>query len=111
MTTALIIVDVQNDYFDGGNMELVAMEQAAANCANLLDSFRSSGSPIFHVQHFSTQPGATFFVPGTPGCEINAMVEPGEGETVIAKNFPSAFRDTELHQSLQEMDYHSLQIL
>ena len=110
MTAALIIVDVQNDYFPGGNMELVAMDQAAANCAGLLDSFRSRELPIFHIQHFSTQPGATFFVPGTAGCEINDMVKPLESETVIEKNFPSAFRDTELHQSLHEKGIDELVI-
>lgn len=101
MAKALIIVDVQNDYFPGGSMELVGMEAAAENCARLLQSFRAAAQPLFHIQHLATRPGATFFVPDTPGCEINTRVKPGDGEPVVIKHFPSAFRETELHERLQ----------
>lgn len=101
MTRALIIIDVQNDYFAGGSMELSGMDAAAENCARLLESFRATAEPLFHIQHLATRPGATFFVPDTPGCEINAQVEPQDDEPMVVKHFPSAFRDTELHQLLQ----------
>lgn len=101
MATALIIVDVQNDYFSGGSMELAGMEAAAENCARLLQSFRAAAQPLFHIQHLANRPGATFFVPDTAGCEINARVEPRDGEPVVVKHFPSAFRETELHRRLQ----------
>jgi nicotinamidase-related amidase len=101
MTKGLIIVDVQNDYFGGGAMELVAMDAAAACCARLLGAFREAQLPIFHIQHLSTRPGAGFFVPDTPGCEIHDNVQPQAGEAHIVKHFPSAFRDTDLHQLLQ----------
>ena len=110
MATALIIVDVQNDYFPGGSMELVGMEAAADNCARLLQSFRAAAQPLFHIQHLATRPGATFFVPDTPGCEINARVKPGDGEPVVVKHFPSAFRETELHERLQSDDVDELVI-
>lgn len=101
MQRGLIIVDVQNDYFSGGTMELRGMAAAADNCRRLLDDFRQRGAPLFHVQHLATRPGATFFVPGTVGAEINDRVTPLANETVISKNFPSAFRATELQQKLQ----------
>ena len=101
MSKGLIIVDVQNDYFAGGAMELVGMDAAAANCARLLDACREARVPIFHVQHLSTRPGAGFFVPDTPGCEIHSSVQPASGEAHIVKHFPSAFRDTDLRQLLQ----------
>jgi len=102
MKKGLIIIDVQNDYFKGGAMELVGMENAAENCRRLLDNFRAEGLPIFHVQHFSIQDGATFFIPHTNGCEIHERVTPKENEVLIRKNFPSAFRDTGLHDALQK---------
>ncbi|MCP4388729.1 MAG: cysteine hydrolase [Gammaproteobacteria bacterium] len=102
MTRALIIIDVQNDYFAGGSMELSGMDAAADNCARLLASFRATTEPLFHIQHLATRPGSTFFVPDTPGCEINARVRPQDDEPVVVKHFPSAFRDTELHQLLQD---------
>ena len=78
MTRALLLVDVQNDYFSGGAMELVGMEAAAERAGRLLERYREVGDPIFHVQHLSTRPGATFFLPGTPGAEHHASVRPGK---------------------------------
>lgn len=101
MTRGLVIIDVQNDYFAGGAMELVGMDEAAANCRRLLDAFRAADAPLFHVQHLAAQAGATFFVPGTGGSEINPLMQPLDGETVVRKHYPSAFRDTDLQRQLQ----------
>ena len=65
MTTGLLLVDLQNDYFPGGKMELDRTEQAGLNAGKLLSAFRSKDWPVFHVRHLSIQPGATFFLPGT----------------------------------------------
>jgi nicotinamidase-related amidase len=101
MIQALIIIDVQNDYFTGGNMELVGMEAAADNCELLLSRFREKRAPVFHIQHLSIRPGSSFFVPDTAGCEINPRVKPQADEPVLQKNFPNAFRSTELNERLQ----------
>jgi nicotinamidase-related amidase len=86
MKQGLILVDIQNDYFVGGNMELVDMEQAAKNAEKLLAKFRDKNLPIFHVQHLSIKPGATFFVPETSGTEINESVSPLPDEIVDQKH-------------------------
>ncbi|MGE5499000.1 MAG: cysteine hydrolase family protein [Syntrophothermus sp.] len=96
MKTALLIIDIQNDYFPGGKMELEGAEQAGMNAQRLLSLFRNNSLPLFHIQHFSTKPSATFFIPGTPGVEINECVRPAENELIIKKNFPNSFRDTDL---------------
>ncbi|MFC1581195.1 cysteine hydrolase family protein [Thermodesulfobacteriota bacterium] len=108
MKKGLIIIDVQNDYFKGGAMELVGMEDAAENCRTLLENFREAGLPIFHVQHFSIQEGAAFFIPNTTGSEIHESVTPREDEVLITKNYPSAFRDTGLHGILQKSQVKEL---
>jgi nicotinamidase-related amidase len=110
MAQGLIIVDVQNDYFPGGTMELSAMDAAAANCNSLLDRFRTRGAPLFHIQHLANREGAAFFVPGTPGAEIHDSVMPLDGEPVIVKHFPSAFRDTGLYEKLQQAGIDELVI-
>jgi nicotinamidase-related amidase len=110
MTRALIIVDVQNDYFPGGSMELVGMDGAAANCSALLEGFRGRAAPRFHIQHLANRDGATFFVPGTAGAEIHDSVTPADGEPLIVKHFPSAFRDTNLHETLQQAGIDELVI-
>jgi nicotinamidase-related amidase len=108
MTKALIIVDVQNDYFKGGNMELVKMDAAADNCRQLLHEYRNSSSPIFHIQHLATREGATFFVPNTRGCEIHDSVKPLESEVILTKNYPSSFRDTGLDEKLREANISNI---
>jgi nicotinamidase-related amidase len=110
MTTGLIVVDVQNDYFTGGSMELVEMDAAAANCARLIDCFRTRGAEIFHIQHIATREGATFFVADTPGCEIHDIVKPRVGETVIVKHYPSSFRETDLAERLKQAAVEELVI-
>ena len=108
---ALLIIDVQNDYFKGGSMELVGTEEAAKNCQLLLEHFRSKNLPVYHVQHFSAQEGATFFLPNTEGAEIHPLVKPKENETLVQKNYPSAFRDTELDNILKKAGIKELVIV
>ncbi len=110
MKNCLILVDIQNDYFPGGRMELVGMEKAAENAQLLLKQFRKENSPIIYIRHISARPGAGFFLPETKGAEINERVAPGEGDTVVIKNFPNSFRNTELLDILKKTDIKNLLI-
>lgn len=47
------------------------------------------------------RPGASFFLPDTPGVEIHPAVKPLDGESVTIKHFPHCFRETTLQASLQ----------
>ena len=100
MQSALILIDLQNDYFPGGAMELVGITQAAAQARELLAARRQARLPIFHIQHVALGPGATFFRPDTPGVEINESVRPLPGEALIQKHYPNAFRETGLLEAL-----------
>lgn len=102
MKNCLILVDFQNDYFPGGNMELVGIEEAAAQAQTLLNEFRKAKLPVIHVQHISARPGATFFLPETDGARIHRMVTPQEDEIVVVKNFPNSFRGTSLLELLKK---------
>jgi len=101
VTTALLLIDIQNDYFPGGAMELEGSPAAALRAREALDLFRAEGRPVFHIRHVSTRPGATFFLPGTPGAEIHELLRPLPDETVIIKHFPNSFRDTPLLSRLK----------
>jgi nicotinamidase-related amidase len=105
---ALVIVDIQDDYFPGGSYPLVDPEQAAAKAAKLLDSFRSGGEQVVHVQHVWDEPDAPFMRPGTPGIEINAAVAPRAGETVVRKEHPNSFLETSLEQTLRDAGVDAL---
>jgi len=106
--TALVVIDIQNDYFPGGAMELEGAQAAAANAALVLSGFRKEKKPIIHVRHLSVRPGATFFLPGTRGAEIHPSVQPAPGETVIEKNFPNGFRNTKLREELERLQVTNL---
>jgi nicotinamidase-related amidase len=101
MSIALLIVDIQNDYFPGGAMEVAGADAAAAQAARLLATFRQRARPLVHIQHVSTRPGATFFLPDTVGVQIHESVRPAPGETVFRKHFPNSFRDTPLLDHLR----------
>jgi nicotinamidase-related amidase len=102
MSRALVIVDIQNDYFPGGAHPLVGPEAAAANAQQLLEAFRKSGEPLFHVQHVWDAPDAAFMRPGTAGVEIHESVAPAAGEPVIQKANPNGFLDTPLEAALRD---------
>lgn len=108
--TALLIIDVQNDYFKGGNMELVGYEAAGKNTKQVLEYFRAKNLPVIHIKHIAKQEGATFFLPNTSGAEINSVVAPKEGEKIITKNYPNSFRETELLSYLQSKGIKNLVI-
>jgi nicotinamidase-related amidase len=110
MTTGLLFVDLQNDYFPGGKMELTGILQASEKAQSLLDHFRKSHLPVFHVQHVSIRPGATFFLPHTEGAKIRGTLEPLAGETVLQKHFPNSFRETLLLETLRKQDVDALVI-
>jgi nicotinamidase-related amidase len=108
MTKALIIIDIQNDYFENGKMELVGAEKASENAKTILEIFRNKNLPIVHIQHIAISPTATFFLPNTEGVRINKNVEPKGDEKVIIKHYPNSFRETELLDFLKSMQITDL---
>lgn len=108
--TALLIIDVQNDYFPGGKMTLEKSVQAAENTRRILEYFRNNHLPVIHIQHISTNDGAVFFIPGTDGAKINHLVLPEKDEKVIVKHFPNSFRETDLLNYLQSKTIKNLVI-
>ena len=102
MKTGLILVDIQNDYFPGGAMELVGIRQAATKAKELLSLFRENRWPTYHIQHISGQENATFFRPDTPGVEIHDDIKPFADERVISKHYPNSFRETGLLEELNK---------
>ncbi len=107
---ALLLIDIQNDYFPGGRMELTGAAEAAEKSANILNYFRNNQLPVVHIAHESVREGATFFLPGTEGQQIHPLVAPQEEETVITKNFPNSFLQTSLPETLRQLAVNRLVI-
>lgn len=102
MKTALLIIDIQNDYFPNGANELVGSLEAAGKAREVLVQCRAENKLVVHIQHLSTREEATFFIPDTFGAAIHERVTPLQQEKVITKHYPNSFRETELLAFLQE---------
>lgn len=100
MKTSLLLIDIQNDYFPGGKMELVKPLEAARQAYELLQCFREHNMHHVHIQHVATKPEATFLRPDGHGADIHESVAHFVGEPLVVKHFPNAFRETNLLQLL-----------
>jgi len=101
MKKALIVIDLQNDYFCNGNMELVNIDEALQKSNELVKFAREKNYKIYFIQHFSTREGATFFVPNSNGVELHSNLDI-QNELIIKKNYPNSFRDTILEDELEK---------
>ena len=97
MKTALLVIDIQKDYFPGGKMELVNPLDAAKNAYMILQCFREHVGHHIHIQHIALKPDAPFFVKGTTGSDIHDSVAHFEGEPIVYKHYPNSFRETNRH--------------
>lgn len=100
MSTALLIIDMQNDYFPGGKFELWNPFPALDAAEKLLRCFREEKRPVYHVQHISGGKAA-FFIPDTDGVKIHPKLAPLDTECVVVKHAPSSFFRTELQAELR----------
>lgn len=111
MNKALLIIDIQNDYFENGKAELIGSKQASENAKLILEKFRQDNLTIVHIQHVSNREGSTFFIPNTSGVEIHENVKPLLSEKIIIKNYPNSFRETELLEYLKSKEITDLVIV
>jgi nicotinamidase-related amidase len=97
---ALVLIDIQNDYFPGGKWPLIGIESAADNAAKLLAAARKAGDLVVHVRHEFPTAEAPFFTPGSKGAEIHPKVRSLDGEPVVLKHYVNSFRETDLKDIL-----------
>jgi len=110
MKTALLIIDVQNDYFVGGKCELVNPMEALANIEHVLNYFREKSQTIIHVQHINDNNSITYFYPDTKGAEIHVKVKPIKGEYLVNKNDSNCFTSQKLKEIIKNENITNLVI-
>lgn len=108
MKKALLIIDIQNDYFENGKNPLEGALDASVKAKLILDSFRKEGNTVVHIQHIAVRPGSTFFLPETKGIEFHSNVMPLDGEAVFIKHSPNSFKDIGLLEYLRENEIGEL---
>lgn len=89
--TALLLIDIQDFYFEGGASALVNPVQASENAALVLDDFRNKGFLVIHVKHGEG-----------PQSDIHENVKPLPGEKVFVKNEVNSFLHTGLLEYLHD---------
>lgn len=107
MKEALLVIDVQNDYFPGGSYELVRAYEAENRIRELIAESRRAGRPVVYIQHFNP-PDDTFFLEGTWGAEISERIRPEKEDRVIVKRYPNSFLETELDAYLKGLKVDTL---
>ncbi len=106
--TALLLIDIQMEYFPGGALPLHNPEAATRKAQALLNTFREQSQSIVHIQHEMTEANAPFFKPGTAGQKTHPLVAPCATETVLTKKTPNSFYQTELLSVLKDSGVEEL---
>lgn len=108
---ALVLVDIQNDYFATGKWPLEGVDSAADNAARILAHARTCGQFVVHIRHEFAEDDAPFFEPGSEGAKTHTKVTSLAGEPVVLKNQVNAFLDTPLKSILDEQGIEQLTIV
>ena len=75
MNQALLLIDIQNDYFPGGAMELAGSPEAGAQAGKLLRAFREKHFPSFTCSIYPLARGLPFSFPTPEGSKsIRALL-------------------------------------
>ncbi len=111
MSEALIIVDVQNDYFPGENLPTCSPVETAEACAKLIKKFRDENKEVVFVAHHIKDEVKKDFpalIAGTRGAEIHDIVKPLPNEKIIIKQEVSSFVGTNLKEYLNSKGIKNL---
>ncbi len=107
--TALIVIDVQNEYFEGkwpipdGNVALDNIEAA-------IEASQQAGAKIIYVQHEVLNPERGLFIRGTNGFELHPRLTPRPEDQRIVKHYPGSFSKTDLEEILRKEGIETLAI-
>lgn len=109
MKRALIVIDVQKEYFKG-KLPVTHPPESLENILNAMNAARNNGIPIILVQHTNTDDNASTFVKGTDTWELLSEVLNLEHNHLIEKTLPGSFTDTDLEIWLLDNDIDTVTI-
>jgi len=93
---ALLVIDVQNEYFAGGALPIIYPQNSTANILHAIKAAEAANIPIVMVQHTVTAKGARAFAKNTHGWELHESVKSAKVAHYIEKTMPSSFVGTDL---------------
>jgi nicotinamidase-related amidase len=105
---ALIVIDVQNDYFPGGSFPLWNTEATLVSVEKAIRTAKGKGIPVIYIQHVSNSPGP-LLNKETEGVKIHpSVLAAGPDVPVVVKEFADSFEKTTLHATLQSLCVNEL---
>lgn len=105
---ALIVIDVQNEYFTG-RLPVSYPSNSFENILKVIDVSKKENIPVIVVQH-SSDISNTPFEKGTVGWELHDSIKDLEFEHYVEKTLPSSFVGTDLQEWLENNSIDTLVI-
>ncbi|MGL4550594.1 MAG: cysteine hydrolase family protein [Gemmataceae bacterium] len=101
MTRALLVIDVQDEYFPGGALPIT---HPAGHLDAILRAMDAAAGrvPTVVVQHHFADAAMPFFQRGTRGWELHGEVAGRPRELLVEKQLPGSFTGTPLEAWLRE---------
>ena len=105
---ALIVIDLQNDYFPDGNFPLWNSDAVLGQVEDTITRAHRLGVPVVLVQHV-VEGESSFFQQGTTGVEIHPRIKAAAPNApVVVKAFADSFHHTTLEATLQQLGVDEL---
>lgn len=108
MKRALLVIDVQNDYFSD-KLRVTHPQGSMENILAAMDGAGKAGIPIITIQH-SNPPEAGAFAKGSAGWQLHPEIARRKQDLLIEKTLPGSFTGTPLESWLRERGIDTLVI-
>lgn len=109
MKKALLVIDVQNEYFTG-KLPVTYPEGSLENSLKAMDAAAKSGVPIIIVQHTVTAPDRPVFKKGSPEWALHPEVANRACDLLVEKTLPGSFTGTNLEAWLRDKNIDTVVI-
>jgi len=109
MKQALLVIDVQNEYFTG-KLPVTYPQGSLENIKNAMDRAYESHMPVAVIQHTSPAPEAATFRKGTHEWELHDEIKSCPYDILVEKTLPGSFTGTGLEQWLKDHDVTTVTI-
>lgn len=111
MKRALIVVDVQNEYFEGGALPITYPPKSFEQIKTAIAEAQKAGDFIIFVQHTSLKENAGAFVRGSHMWEFHDEIKAIKSDLIIEKNHASSFVGTDLNYRLRSLGIDTVAIV
>lgn len=108
---ALVVIDVQKEYFTGGLLiEYPPVEQTLPNIGRAMDAAHAAGIPVVVVQN-SSPASSPLFAKGSAQWELHETVASRPRDHFIEKDWPSVYTGTDFADWLEKNRIDTLTIV